>query len=47
MNLREITLKIKTYKKLGTDMYARIPVTKANFESQKKIIKNAMKLEKN
>lgn len=28
---------------LKTEMYARIPVTKANFEKQKEIIKNAMK----
>ena len=32
---------------LKTKMYARIPVTKANFEKQRKVIKNAMKLEEN
>ena len=32
---------------LGTKMYARIPVTKANFEKQRKVIENAMKLEDN
>lgn len=28
-------------------MYARIPVTKANFEVQRKVINKAMKLEEN
>ena len=28
---------------LGTEMYARIPITKLNFESQKEIINKAMK----
>ena len=32
---------------LKTKMYARIPVTKANFEKQRKAIENAMKLEDN
>lgn len=32
---------------LGTNMFARIPVTKANFENQKESINNAMKLEEN
>lgn len=27
---------------LGTEMYARIPITKTNFESQKEVIHNAM-----
>ena len=32
---------------LGTEMYSRIPVTKANFENQKVIISDAMKMEGN
>ena len=32
---------------LGTKMHARIPVTKTNFEKQRKFIDNAMKLEDN
>ena len=32
---------------LGTKMHARIPVTKTNFEKQRKVIENAMKLEEN
>ena len=32
---------------LGTKMHARIPVTKTNFEKQRKFIDNAMKLEEN
>ena len=32
---------------LGTKMHARIPATKANFEKQRKVIENAMKLEEN
>ena len=32
---------------LKTKMYARIPITKANFEKQREAIENAMKLEDN
>ena len=32
---------------LGTKMYARIPVTKANFKEQREVIEAAMKLEDN
>ena len=32
---------------LRTEMYAKIPVTKENFESQQKVINNAMQLEEN
>ena len=32
---------------LGTKMYARIPVTKADFEKQREVIDDAMKLEDN
>ncbi len=32
---------------LRTKMYARIPVTKANFEKQREVIEAAMKLEDN
>ena len=32
---------------IGTEMYARIPVTKVNFEKQREVISKAMKLEDN
>ena len=32
---------------LRTEMYAKIPITKENFESQQKVINNAMQLEEN
>ena len=32
---------------LRTEMYVRIPVTKVNFEKQRKVIEDAMKLEDN